>query len=433
MDTDYEPPSDIPAEQYVIASMLLSPVAIVQAAELLDPEHFYRYAHEILFRAMINMYAADIRVDPVTLRAWINADGDSKRLPGNSGYIAELFALPATPVNVTHYARLVLAAALRRKGIEEAVRAVQVFQQVEQDPDEVLATYDQRLEAIRAIARPHQQQSAGFQQVTEQTAKERNPVVPGLLGEQDRLIVVAREGGGKTTLAHQVGFCKAAGVHPFQWQTQITPGRVLIADFENPEQELGDRFTALGRTAARYPGWNEANVQFYLKMGGINLTHAGEAFEFMDVIRRYEPQLLIAGPIYKMLWPLKQTDDALRAHAAVAAFFDKVRERYGTTIWLEAHAPLGSNGQVRELRPEGWNGWMKWPEFGFALHPATKAHGGPDTALDVKRFRGDRIGGRPWPAFLTRNPVPGGWPWVANWAKNVLDTPMPDDDNGWDK
>lgn len=431
-DHDYDDlPNDIDAEKYLLAAMMLNREVIAQAGEVLTPADFFRIAHQVMFRAMVFMYAADEKTDPVTLRAWIAGDGETKQLgPTGPVYILDIYGLPANPQSAERYMRLIRAAALRRRGIEQAIRFRQQLMIESTDPDEVLARYDQQLEAARAIAAPQQKAVLDFAAATEHVRKEHPMVVPGLLGEQDRVVVVAGEGAGKTTLAHQVGFCTAAGVHPFQWGTRIPAKRVMIADFENPADELSRRFSRLGDAASAYPAWDEGNMRFYTRMGGINLTTAQDSFEFMDAIRRFEPQLIIAGPIYKMIWGLKPSDDGLRAHAAVAAFFDKVRERYGSAVWLESHAPKGDN-RGRDLRPEGWNGWLKWPEFGLALHPATKAHGG-EQGVDVKRFRGDRIDSRPWPSWMTRNLVfpSSGWPWVANWNKNVLDTPLTGPEDG---
>lgn len=427
-------PSDIPAEQFILSAMMQSGEAIAAACEHIEARHFYRASHRELFNALVMMMAAGEPIDLVTLRAWIEADQRTKPFGDRwPMYLTDVYSVPSNPMAVTHYARLVLAAGLRRDGIEAAERLKNSLCEPGTDPDDILGRFDTQLEKIRALGKRNQSGAADYGMVTSQARKEHELVIPGLLGEQDRVVVVAGEGRGKTTLAHQMGFCAAAGVHPFQWGTRIEPKRVLIADFENPALELSARFSRLGEACSLYaPGWDDTNMRFYLRMGGINLTRGSDAFEFMDVIRRFEPQLIIAGPIYKMIWGLKPNEDGLRAHAAVASFFDQVRERYGSAVWLESHAPMGSAGKDRELRPEGWNGWMKWPEVGLALHRGTKAHGGDD-GVEVKRFRGDRIAGRAWPSWLTRYPMypSSGFPWQAGWDKGVLDEPL-DFDNRYD-
>jgi hypothetical protein len=196
----------------------------------------------------------------------------------------------------------------------------------------------------------------------------------------------------------------------------------MIWDFENPELELSRRFGRLGEIASGYPGWDEGNMRFELRPGGI--TTMRDVFELRDAVRRFAPQLLIAGPIYKMVMGGSADRDGnmLGVHNRVAQFFDELREQYGCAVWLEAHAPYGGPG-VREMRPEGSALWARWPEFGLALYKASKAHGG-DTALDIRRFRGDRVAGRVWPAWLTRNAYAGGWPWQANYDRDQAQLPL---------
>lgn len=420
-----DPPSDIEAERYTLAAMMLSRQAIAAAVEVVMPDQFYRPAHQVIFRAMVMMDAAGERVDPVTLRAWLERDGDTRVLgPDGPIYLSDLFGLPANPLSIEHYARLVLAAALRRAMVEEGHRIVQAGLLPSTDPDEVLTRVDEKLEAIRHIGSPDGSALAGYDDVTSRDGASRRIVVPGLLDAEDRVVVVGGEGRGKTTLAHQVGFATAAGCHPFAW-TQMEPRRVVIMDFENPRELLGRRFRNLGAVASRYPGWDPGNIKFIERPGGIDLTKAGDVFAMTDMVRRFEPSLIVCGPIYKMIIGASgEGREVLAAHARVTQFFDRLRERFGCAVWLEAHAPLGAAGQTREMRPDGSGLWLRWPEFGLALYKATRAHGG-DSALDIRQFRGHREEGRAWPSWLTRNPAPGGWPWVANYGPGVLDAREP--------
>jgi len=419
-----ELPADVEAERYLLGSVLSGgAMALEIACEWVGPDQFFRPAHQVIYGAMIAMVAGQHPVDPVTLRAWIDRDGDLQALGGHGGasiYLHELYALGAAPQSAGHYGRIVLGAALRRNGIEHASRAIQSFRTAGNDPDEVMLHVDAQLDAMRrnSVARS---QSRTFTEVTSGVVKMRSAVIPGLVEAQERVVVVAGEGKGKTTVAHQVAFCAAAGVHPFAG-TQIAPQRVMIWDFENPELLLSRRFSRMGDVAAAYPGWDEANMRFELRPGGI--TSMRDVFELRDAVRRFEPQLLIAGPIYKMMLGSPGKDgNMLGVHSKVAMFFDQLRQEYGCALWIEAHAPYGGATGAREMRPEGSSMWARWPEFGLALYKATKAHGG-DTALDVKRFRGDREEGRVWPDWLTRNPYGAGWPWVANYGKAQAQLPL---------
>jgi hypothetical protein len=50
-DLDTDEPHDLPAEQAVIGSMLLSTQAITDATDTLYGTEFYRHAHELIWRA----------------------------------------------------------------------------------------------------------------------------------------------------------------------------------------------------------------------------------------------------------------------------------------------------------------------------------------------------------------------------------------------
>jgi replicative DNA helicase len=418
-------PNDIGAERFVLGAMMAKPAAIEQAVELLEPDDFYRPAHGVIFRAMVIMAAADTRADPVTIREWLQRDGDLRALgAGAEIYLAELMAEPVIPESVEHYAKLVLAASRRRAGLEQASRLRAACLNPCGDPDEVLGRVDDWMEGLRRGAgrvRWGETRAELAARVTRMP-----PVIPGLVHAQDRVVVVATEGRGKTTLAHQVAFAAAAGCHPFAG-TQIEPQRVVIIDLENPLELLDRRFGALAETAARYPGWDEGNVTYHADAGGIDVTKADDAFAFAGLVRRHKAALVIAGPLYKMVRP-KDAGDALRAHLRLAEFLDRLRQRYGCAIWLEAHAPFGAPGD-RELRPEGSNIWTKWPEFGLTLRRGTKAHGGDD-GVEIGRFRGHRDQTRTWPVALTRNVTPGGWPWAAVWpAGTWTEEPPP---NPWE-
>lgn len=117
---------------------------------------------------------------------------------------------------------------------------------------------------------------------------------------------------------------------------------------------------------------------------------------------------MIGGPLYKMT--VDGGERAEQLHAAVAAFWDRMRDRYGVALWLEAHAPMAQAGTPRDLRPLGSGVWQRWPEFGISLRA------NPDNRAELKlgRFRGDRDE-RQWPDKLVRPAwsEPWKWPWQA--------------------
>ena len=47
-------PQDTLAEQAVLGSIFLNPDSLIEVREFVEPDDFYRYAHQVIFRAMIN-------------------------------------------------------------------------------------------------------------------------------------------------------------------------------------------------------------------------------------------------------------------------------------------------------------------------------------------------------------------------------------------
>jgi replicative DNA helicase len=402
--------------------MMMHPSAIEMAVEILEPRHFYRHAHQVLFSTLVLMYAAEVRVDPITLRTWLEENGEMRAM-GDRGalLLADIYGQHALPINAARYAEVVLGRAMRRTTADTARRLLADAYDLSLSPADALGSAMRSIE--RATADRPESGAMSVDAFLAQQFPGGDWVAPGLLGRQDRVVVVGPEGAGKTMLSHQVGYTVAAGVHPFSVRTQVTPQRVLILDFENPTALLQRRLHKMTGIAAQCPEWNPANVVVHSRAQGVDMTNHREAFELTRIVSKAQPDLIIAGPVYKMITGASD-QDAMGAHRRLAQWLDRMRAEMNCAVWIEAHAPLG--GKDRVMRPEGSNLWSKWPEFGISLMRATtKAKGGlRGGALDVGQFRGHREEGRAWPTWLSRNPYPTGWPWVANYDSSVFAEPL---------
>lgn len=85
------------------------------------------------------------------------------------------------------------------------------------------ATPRETLLALPALLRPDEVQ---------QEEPQRPWLIPGLMRQQGRIVLVGFEGDGKSTLLRQVAVASAAGVHPFTGEP-VTPLPVLLVDLEN--------------------------------------------------------------------------------------------------------------------------------------------------------------------------------------------------------
>lgn len=221
-------------------------------------------------------------------------------------------------------------------------------------------------------------------------------IIPGVLEKQERVIVVAAEGVGKTMLARQVAICCAAGIHPFTYQRmpQIT---TLTVDLENPARIIRRTSSKIMASAIARNFAPTIDAHLLIKPDGLDLCSASDRAYLEEHIERVKPQLLVLGPLYKSFIDAgTRTSEALAIE--VARYLDTIRDVYGCAMWLEHHAPLGTMGS-RDLRPFGSAVWSRWPEFGLALQPDPTAIEG--YVYEVRHFRGARDV-REWPTRMRR-------------------------------
>lgn len=114
---DRTPPYSLPAEVSVLGSMMLSSDAILEVAELVRPEDFYRGVHRTMYESMTDLHDRGEPVDPVTLADELQRRGKLEDVGGPLA-ITDISAQVPTPANAVYYARIVNDRALKRRLIE---------------------------------------------------------------------------------------------------------------------------------------------------------------------------------------------------------------------------------------------------------------------------------------------------------------------------
>lgn len=226
-----------------------------------------------------------------------------------------------------------------------------------------------------------------WQQFVEETDDDSYDwVIPGLLERQERVIVVASEGVGKTMLARQVAICSAAGLHPFK-MTPMKPLTTLTIDLENPERIIRRTSRAIMINARKHGHVETVGAHLVIQPAGIDLLKPSDRLFVERHIQAVQPDLVCIGPLYKaFVDPGGRTSEAIAVE--VAKYLDMIRDVYKCALWLEHHAPLGGSMATRDLRPFGSAVWSRWPEFGLSLQPDPTSPEG--FVYQVKHFRGER-------------------------------------------
>lgn len=116
-------PQDLIAEQSVLGSVFISPEKLIAVREYIDPEDFYKYAHRVIFKAMISLSDQNDAIDATTVRAILDNQGNLQNIGGIS-YLVELVNSVPTSANAEYYAKIVAEKAMLRRIISRLTEAV---------------------------------------------------------------------------------------------------------------------------------------------------------------------------------------------------------------------------------------------------------------------------------------------------------------------
>lgn len=214
---DRLPPQSIEAEQSVLGAILIDRDAVIEVAEFLRPEDFYRQAHSRIYAAILELFEKREPIDVVTVAEVLERTGDIESIGGRS-YLATLSNQTPTAVHATQYARIVERKAVLRNLISAAGRIAGIGYE---DPAEVQEAIDRAESELFAVSQ--KRVTAGFEPLRQllHEAYDRLDYLHAHRGEisgvrtgfqdldalttglqkSDLVIVAARPSVGKTSLA----------------------------------------------------------------------------------------------------------------------------------------------------------------------------------------------------------------------------------------
>jgi replicative DNA helicase len=112
-------PQNVEAEAAVLGSILIDPEAIIEVADYLRPDDFYRDAHRTIYQAAIELYESREPADLITLTDEL-ARRDQLEAVGGASYVTSLANQVPTSANVEYYGHIVERTAILRRLIHAA-------------------------------------------------------------------------------------------------------------------------------------------------------------------------------------------------------------------------------------------------------------------------------------------------------------------------
>jgi hypothetical protein len=391
---------DRDAELAVVGDMFTLPDCVAEVSRRLTAADFFDPQCAEAFDAIVRMHRRGETADAVTLGAELR-----KRGYDDPTFIVDLHT--ASVGGWRQHVKLVIDYRIRR----EIASAVADIPGAVRDPGtDPLSLIDELRGRLAHIDAPTASSDPADLWFLDEFIDLPEPdseqwVVPGLVGRDWRIVVVAGEGAGKSVLFRMFAVMSAQGVNPLLGDP-MPPVKTLLVDLENPSKAIKTSCRIL-RDSFDAREYEPGRAFLWHRPGGVDLrTRAGRS-EFEAVLAACRPDLVCMGPLYKAYTKKGNEAGDEQAVAEVQAVFDDLRTRYGFGLLLEHHAPHGTSPEHRDLRPYGSTLWLRWPEIGLAMHAL---HGKDEPRyVELKRWRGDRLNNQ-WPDYLRQG---RDWPWVA--------------------
>lgn len=141
---DKIPPHNLEAEANVLGSIFIDDEAINKVADIVNPEDFYRNAHQKIFESCLDLY--DKR-EPIDLLSVANSLEDRKELEniGGKSYLASLTNAVVTAGNVKYYAEIVQKKATLRRLLKASQEIISLAYDETNGVDDVLDNSERKL------------------------------------------------------------------------------------------------------------------------------------------------------------------------------------------------------------------------------------------------------------------------------------------------
>ncbi len=243
-------PHSVEAEQAVLGAMLIDPRCIPDVIELLKPADFYLTQNRYIFETIYSMFTLSSTIDPVTVLNQLSVRG-LEEAAGGRQYFMQIMDITPTAANVMLYAKIVKDKALLRALSEISGEIGGLASSGDGEAEEIIELAEQKVYSVR-----NQKEHKGLVPIRSvlrdvydnlgELAKNCGKV-PGVptgfpamdtflsgLNNSDLVLLAARPGVGKTTIALNIGVNAA----------KLTNKAVAVFSLEMSNEQLALRLVS---------------------------------------------------------------------------------------------------------------------------------------------------------------------------------------------
>ena len=243
-------PYDLVAEQSVLGSMMLSDNAVEKACEKLFPTYFYVEKHQIIFKALVDLYEKKVPIDLTTLTSELTTANKINDI-GGVEYIADLLSMVPSAANIDYYIQIVEDNYLLRSVIDTSSDISTLAYEHNGEVSDILDQVENKIVGIIGKRRSSEFREISevlnsFQSNLEKLAETKGEItgIPTGFTDLDRLtsglhesqfvILAARPAVGKTALALNIA----------SYVATHTDKTVALFELEMPAEQLAGRMVS---------------------------------------------------------------------------------------------------------------------------------------------------------------------------------------------
>jgi len=254
------PPQALDLEEAVLGAMMLESNRLAEVIEILKPDAFYKESHQVIFSAIIRLFAQNEPVDILTVTEELRKKGELE-VAGGPYFITMLTNRIASTANIEFHARIILQKFIQRELIRVSS---EIIRDAYEDTTDVFDLLDKAENGLFSISEGSIGKSAiNMQSIIADAIREINAArhqegklrgVGSGFTELDRItsgwqksdliIIASRPGMGKSALAltmarnAAIDFKKPVAVFSLEMSAVQLVTRLMSSETEIPQEKL---------------------------------------------------------------------------------------------------------------------------------------------------------------------------------------------------
>ncbi len=141
------PPQNIDAEQSVLGALMLDKNAVINAADILVEDDFYKPAHSRIYAVIITLFSKGEPIDILSVTEKLKNEGVLKEVGGQS-YLTKLIESVPSSAHVEHYAKIVKEKKVLRDLIKTSAEMTENAFSSTDDVADILDNIEQKIFSI---------------------------------------------------------------------------------------------------------------------------------------------------------------------------------------------------------------------------------------------------------------------------------------------